>query len=341
MINIKENISLKGYNTFGFDAKARYFCEVQNLEELKEAISSPLAQTLLILGGGSNVLLLEDFPGLVIRMNIKGIKVVEETEDTVVVHAGAGEIWHDLVLFTIENGWGGLENMSLIPGTVGAAPMQNIGAYGAEVKDTFIKLEALRKQDLQVVTFDNAQCKFGYRESFFKQEGKDQYVILGVSFKLKKNPSVNTSYGAIKDTLNEWGISAPTVKDVSNAVIHIRRSKLPDPAQIGNSGSFFKNPEIPIIQFEELQKTYPNLPSYPINPETVKVPAGWLIEQAGWKGKKTGHVGVHDKQALVLVHFGGGKGKEIANLASEIQASVYEKFGIKINPEVNFIPNFT
>jgi UDP-N-acetylmuramate dehydrogenase len=341
MINIKENISLRNYNTFGFDAKARYFCEVQNVDELKGAISSPLAQTLLVLGGGSNVLLLEDFPGLVVRMNIKGIKVIEENDDSVIVHAGAGEIWHDLVLFTIENGWGGLENMSLIPGTVGAAPMQNIGAYGAEVKDTFVQLEALRKQDLQVVTFDNIQCKFGYRESFFKQEGKDQYVILGVSFKLKKNPSVNTSYGAIKDTLNEWGISSPTVKDVSNAVIHIRRSKLPDPAQIGNSGSFFKNPEIPKKQFEELQKTYPNLPSYPINPEIVKVPAGWLIEQAGWKGKKIGHVGVHDKQALVLVHFGGGTGREIASLASDIQASVYEKFGIKINPEVNFIPNFT
>lgn len=341
MTSIKENISLKPFNTFGFDVSARYFCEVESATELKQVLVKNTTAPLLFLGGGSNVLLLQDFPGLVIKINIQGIQVEAEDSTTVTVSAGAGVVWHSLVLHTLQQGWGGLENMSLIPGTVGAAPMQNIGAYGAEIKDSFVLLKALNRETLEVETFDREQCRFGYRESYFKHEGKDRYVILEVHFRLQKNPVVNTTYGAIKDTLAEMGIDRPTVKDVSNAVIHIRKSKLPDPAEIGNSGSFFKNPEIPKIQYEGLKVIYPDMPSYPIDEATVKVPAGWLIEHTGWKGQRFGAVGVHARQALVLVHYGGGKGEEIKALAERIQGAVTEKFGIRISPEVNFIPNFT
>lgn len=341
MTSIKENISLKPYNTFGFDVSAKYFCEIETVEDLIKVLQETQVQPLLFLGGGSNILLLKDFPGLVLKMNIKGIRISAEDVNSVTVSAGAGEVWHDLVCYTLEQGWGGLENMSLIPGTVGAAPMQNIGAYGAEVKDTFVSLKALNRATLEVETFDRDRCQFGYRESFFKHEGKDRYVIVEVSFKLEKHPVVNTTYGAIKDTLAAMNISTPTVKDVSNAVIHIRRSKLPDPAEIGNSGSFFKNPEIPKVQYEALKRDFPEMPAYPIDEHTVKVPAGWLIEHTGWKGQRFGAVGVHARQALVLVHYGGGKGDEIKALAERIQSAVAEKFGIGISAEVNFIPNFT
>jgi UDP-N-acetylmuramate dehydrogenase len=341
MTRIKENISLKPFNTFGFDVQASYFCEVETVEELKTVLKNNTIAPVLFLGGGSNILLLKDFPGLVIKLNIKGIQVETEDADTVTVSAGAGEIWHELVMYTIHQGWGGLENMSLIPGTVGAAPMQNIGAYGVEVKDSFVTLKALNRSTLEIETFTPEQCQFGYRESFFKHEGKDRYVILSVSFKLHKSPEVNTTYGAIRDVLTEMGIHQPTVKDVSFAVIQIRRSKLPDPAEIGNSGSFFKNPEIPKKQYEEIHTSYPDMPAYPVSDDTVKVPAGWLIEKAGWKGQRFGAVGVHARQALVLVHYGGGKGEEIKSLAERIQSSVADKFGIRILPEVNFIPNFT
>ncbi|MCD8540109.1 MAG: UDP-N-acetylmuramate dehydrogenase [Leadbetterella sp.] len=339
MINIKENVSLKPYNTFGLEASARYFVEVSDTEALKDVLQHPLLvnQRKLFLGGGSNILLLNDFDGVVIKIGLKGKEIVSETADFAIIKAGAGEIWHEFVLFCIDHNLGGVENMSLIPGTVGAAPMQNIGAYGAEVKDTFHQLEALNLESLEVETFDAEKCAFGYRESFFKHEGKGKYVILNVSFKLSKHPELNVSYGAIRQTLQETGISHPTLRDVSNAVIHIRRSKLPDPAEIGNSGSFFKNPEIPEEEYLKIREKYPDIPGYEVSDTQVKVPAGWLIEQAGWKGRRVGPVGVHDRQALVLVHFGGGEGQAIADLAARIQASVSEKFGITITPEVNFI----
>ena len=339
MTKIKENISLKPYNTFGLEASARYFIEVSDLEELKEVLKDPFLENKrkLFLGGGSNILLLNDFDGVVIKISFKGKEIIQDTEDYSVVKAGAGEIWHEFVLYCIDQNLSGIENMSLIPGTVGAAPMQNIGAYGAEVKDTFVELEALNLETLQVESFDASQCAFGYRESFFKHEGKGKYVILNVSFRLSKNPEINVSYGAIQQTLAEMGIENPTIKDVSEAVIHIRKSKLPDPAEIGNSGSFFKNPEIPKVQYLQLKEDFPAIPGYVVSEEVIKVPAGWLIEQAGWKGKRFGDVGVHDKQALVLVNFGKGKGQQIADLAKEIQESVKQKYGIVISPEVNFI----
>lgn len=339
MTKIKENISLKPYNTFGLEASARYFIEVSDLEELKEVLKDPFLENKrkLFLGGGSNILLLNDFDGVVIKISFKGKEIIKDTEDYAVVKAGAGEIWHEFVLYCIDQNLSGIENMSLIPGTVGAAPMQNIGAYGAEVKDTFVELEALNLETLQVESFDASRCAFGYRESFFKHEGKGKYVILNVSFRLSKNPEINVSYGAIQQTLAEMGIENPTIKDVSEAVIHIRKSKLPDPAEIGNSGSFFKNPEIPKVQYLQLKEDFPAIPGYVVSEEVIKVPAGWLIEQAGWKGKRFGDVGVHDKQALVLVNFGKGKGQQIADLAKEIQESVKQKYGIVISPEVNFI----
>lgn len=339
MIIIEENVSLKPYNTFGLEASARYFTEITEAGQLISLLKDPAraSEKKLFLGGGSNILLLNDFDGLVIKIAIKGINMTEETAGHMTLRAGAGEVWHNFVLHCIERNLGGVENMSLIPGTVGAAPMQNIGAYGAEVKDTFHSLEALNLETLETEVFDREKCAFGYRESFFKHEGRNRYVILNVSFKLSKRPVINIAYGAIRQTLTEMGADSPTIRDVSNAVIRIRKSKLPDPAEIGNSGSFFKNPEITAEEYLKTREKYPEIPGYEVNEGIVKVPAGWLIEQAGWKGKRFGQVGVHDKQALVLVNFGGGKGREIADLAARIQASVFEKFGIGISPEVNFI----
>jgi len=336
---IKENISLKPYNTFGIDAKARFFISIDSVEKLKTILSLEQFKSAkkLFIGGGSNLLLLNDFDGLVIKIEISGIDKVTENENGVILKAGAGVIWHDFVMYCVDNRFYGVENLSLIPGTVGAAPMQNIGAYGVEIKDVFESLEALNTSTLEVETFNLEKCRFGYRESIFKHEAKDKYVILNVSFNLQKKGNLNLEYGAIKDTLSQMQISNPTLKEVCEAVISIRKSKLPDPAKIGNSGSFFKNPEIPITRFEKLKEKYPNAPSYPVNENLVKVPAGWLIEQAGWKGHREGNVGVHTKQALVLVNYGGGTGSEIKALAEKIQKSVFEKYGIEINPEVNFI----
>lgn len=336
---IHKNISLKKYNTFGIEAKAKYFVEVNNLDELIEILKNKKFQDTkrLILGGGSNILLTKDFDGLVIKINLGGIEKIKEDQNHIYLKSGAGVIWHDLVMFCVNQGYAGIENLSLIPGTVGAAPMQNIGAYGVELKDTFESLEALNISTLQVETFDLMTCQFGYRESIFKHEAKDKYIILNVTLRLNKKPNFQTSYGAIKDTLTEMGISELSIKAISDAVIHIRRSKLPDPAEIGNAGSFFKNPEIPKTQFEELKEKYPTIPSYPVNENLVKVPAGWLIEQAGWKGQRFGQIGVHAKQALVLVNYGNGKGLEIKELSQKIQASIKEKFGIILHAEVNFI----
>jgi UDP-N-acetylmuramate dehydrogenase len=339
MLNIQENISLKPFNTFGIDVKARFFVEITSLEELKNVLllEKYKNEKKLFLGGGSNILFLKDFDGLIVKIGIKGYEIIKEDDKNITLKAGGGVQWHELVMFSVEKNWGGLENLSLIPGTVGAAPMQNIGAYGVEIKDTFLSLEALNLQTLEIEQFDKKRCAFGYRESFFKHAGKGKYVILNVSFKLSKFPEFITSYGAIKETLEYDRVFDINIKAISDTVIKIRKSKLPDPAEIGNSGSFFKNPEIPKSLFEKIVLNYPLMPSYVINEDLIKIPAGWLIEQAGWKGKRIGNVGVHDKQALVLVNYGEGTGIEIKNLALKIQDSVKIKFGILISPEVNFI----
>ncbi|MTI30328.1 UDP-N-acetylmuramate dehydrogenase [Xanthovirga aplysinae] len=338
-MEILRNTSLKPFNTFGIDVKAKFFCSVTSIQELKDALNNPLFIDLpkLILGGGSNVLFTKPFEGLVIKLELKGKEVIKEDENHAWIKVGAGENWHNFVLHTISSGYSGLENLSLIPGTVGAAPLQNIGAYGVEVKESIEHLEAFNIKEQQIQVFQNQECQFGYRHSIFKNELRGQFIILNVTFKLNKKPDFKISYGAIKETLNEMKIDTLSPKVVSEAVIKIRQSKLPDPNQIGNAGSFFKNPYISIHELKILQKNYPNIPFYPQSNETVKIPAGWLIEKSGWKGKNLGNAGVHEKQALVLVNRGNAQGNEIKMLAEEIQSSVEEKFGIKIHPEVNIL----
>ncbi|MBB6001953.1 UDP-N-acetylmuramate dehydrogenase [Arcicella rosea] len=338
-MNIQQNISLKPFNTFGLEASAQYFVEVNTVEELKDILQNPDFKNLdkLFLGGGSNLLLTKNYEGLVIKIALKGVEKVFEDENTVYIKAGAGEIWHHFVMYCVENNYAGIENLSLIPGTVGAAPMQNIGAYGVEIKDVFQELQALNLETLEIETFSLAACQFGYRESIFKHSLKGKYVTTSVTFHLNKIATFKTAYGDIQKTLAEMNVTALSIKAISDAVISIRRSKLPDPAEIGNSGSFFKNPEIPLGQYKTLIESFPTLPSYPINETTVKVPAGWLIEQAGWKGFRDGQIGVHARQALVLVNYGGGNGNEIKKLAEKVQQSVLDKFGIKLSPEVNYI----
>jgi UDP-N-acetylmuramate dehydrogenase len=338
-MTIQENVSLKQFNTFGIEAKARYFVEVKNKTELNEALYDSQFHMMrrLVLGGGSNVLFTKDFDGVVIKVNIKGLKKTKENADFVWVKAGAGENWHDLVLFTIENNWGGIENLSLIPGLVGAAPLQNIGAYGVEIKDTIHEVKALNIPHGETHVFDKNDCQFGYRESIFKNEAKDKYVVLSITLKLAKNPKFHVEYGAIQEVLAQNPTQELSIKAVSDAVISIRQSKLPNPAEIGNAGSFFKNPEISTTLFEKLKAEFPEIPSYPINESLVKVPAGWLIEKAGWKGFREGDIGVHSKQALVLVNYGNGTGLQIKDLSEKIQKSILEKFGIKLQVEVNFV----
>jgi UDP-N-acetylmuramate dehydrogenase len=341
MIEIKENSSLKSYNTFGIDVNARFFAEVTTLEELKTLLRTEIATThpLLIIGGGSNLLLTKDVAALVIKISIGGVEIESETASEVVISSGAGVVWHEFVLTTLDKGFSGLENLSLIPGCVGASPMQNIGAYGAEIKDTFEYLEALHIKTLELRTFTNAECEFGYRESIFKNELKGHYIITKVAFRLAKKPNINTQYGAIASELEKMGISHPTSKSVSDAVIAIRKSKLPDPKEIGNSGSFFKNPIISLNQLEAIQKDFPAVPFYQTSiPNEVKIAAGWLIEQAGWKGKTINNsYGVHKNQALVLVNYGGATGKEIYDLSAAIIADIHEKFGITLEREVNIL----
>jgi UDP-N-acetylmuramate dehydrogenase len=338
-MTIQQNISLKPYNTFGLEATARFFVEIQSVEELKAILQNPDFQNIdkLFLGGGSNILLTKNYEGLVVKINLQGIEKNSEDDAHVYIQAGAGENWHQLVMYCVENQYAGMENLSLIPGTVGAAPMQNIGAYGVEIKDIFEELQALNLQTLEIETFKLEDCHFGYRESIFKHEAKGKYVITSVTFRLNKTPVFKTSYGDIQKTLAEMNVTDLSIKVVSDAVISIRKSKLPDPAEIGNSGSFFKNPEIPKAQYDDLKARFENIPSYPINETTVKVPAGWLIEQAGWKGFRDDEIGVHARQALVLVNYGGGSGEQIKALSAKIQASVLEKFGISLSTEVNFI----
>ena len=341
MLTIESHASLKPYNTFGIDASARYLVtifredDIRTLLQLTEFVEIPK----LILGGGSNVLLCHDFGGLVVKMSIQGIEVVRQDESHIYLTAGAGVNWHELVMHCVEHGYAGLENLSLIPGTVGAAPMQNIGAYGVELEQVFESLTAVHVLTGEPRTFTHAECAFGYRESVFKRELRGQYIITSVTFRLDKQPTFHTRYGAIQETLTDMGISDKnlTIKAISDAVIHIRRSKLPDPAQIGNAGSFFKNPEIPKLQFDALKAQHPTLPGYLLGDSIVKVPAGWLIEQAGWKGYRSGDAGVHAKQALVLVNYGNATGDEILALAKQVQESVQKKYGITITPEVNVV----
>lgn len=337
---IQENVSLKNYNTFGVDVNAQFFAEITNLQELQQVLdfARTASLELLFLGGGSNVLLTCDFAGLVIQLNLKGISVAEETEGHVLVTAQAGENWHQFVQFCLSHQYGGLENLSLIPGNVGTSPMQNIGAYGTEIKDCFVHCLVLNLETGNTKVFNHEQCRFGYRDSIFKQEGKGKYVILEVTFRLTtKNHRIRGEYGAIQSELTNAGIVNPTIQDVSRAVIAIRRSKLPDPEIIGNAGSFFKNPSIPAAQYDTLKQTFPQIPGYP-GGNLVKVPAGWLIEQCGWKGKQSGNVATHELQALVIVNkTGKATGQEIYDFSERIIESVQEKFGITLEREVNII----
>ena len=337
-MQIQNNFSLKKYNTFGIEAKAKQFVAVHSVEELKQILATHKTEAKFILGGGSNMLLTQNIDALVLHINIKGIEVLDENDEFVWVKGNAGENWHEFVQFCIKHNYGGIENLSLIPGNLGATPIQNIGAYGIEIKDTFVSCEAMKIDTQEITTFDKIACKFGYRESVFKADLKNQYVIVSVVFKLtKKNHQLNTSYGAIDVELENMGIKNPTIQDVSKAVIAIRESKLPNPKELGNSGSFFKNPIVPIEIYEKAKANYPDMPHYPVSETHVKVPAGWLIEQAGFKGKRFGDAGIHTKQALVIVNYGNATGNEIWNVAQNIQKTIFEKYGISIDAEVNVI----
>ncbi len=337
-IDVQKNVSLAPYTTMQVPSKTAFFVEVVSVAQLKQALEFAEQKNLevLILGGGSNILFRSDFEGLIILNSLKGKELTQKDRKTE-IKVAAGENWHDLVLFCVEKGLGGIENLALIPGSVGAAPIQNIGAYGVELKDVFVSLEALMIDSGEVRTFNKEECGFGYRDSIFKNELKGKAIITSVTLSLSERKTINTSYRALSDNLAEKGISEPDIRDVCNAVIEIRQSKLPDPKEIGNTGSFFKNPVISVFKFNELKKKFPDLPSYPVSERQVKVPAGWLIEHAGWKGYKAGDAGVHDKQALVLVNHGEATGKELWNLAEEIQLSIDEKYGILLTPEVNII----
>ncbi len=335
-MTILNNISLKEYNTFGVECYAKRFVSIDSFYDLQQLLKTE--KDLFLLSGGSNILLTKDIEKLVVLINIKGISIDRENKNTVHLTVNSGENWHEFVLWCISQDYGGLENLSLIPGNVGTCPIQNIGAYGVEVKDTITKVEAIEIETGKLITFANAECQFGYRNSIFKNDVKGKYIITSVSFELTKtNHQLNTSYGAIEVALQEKKITNPTIKDVSDAVISIRKSKLPDPKEIGNSGSFFKNPVISTEQFLQLQKEYPAIPSYKISEATTKVPAGWLVEQCGFKGKRFGDAGVHEKQALVLVNYANASGLEIYNLAKSIQQTVFNKFKIDLEIEVNII----
>ncbi|MDB5125166.1 MAG: UDP-N-acetylenolpyruvoylglucosamine reductase [Mucilaginibacter sp.] len=338
MLQIQRNVSLKNFNTFGVEANAAYFVEINHKDELAELFLDPQwkAMKTLVLGGGSNLLLVNDFDGLVIRINIRGIEH-RINHNEVFIEAGAGEVWNDLVNFCVTRGYAGIENLSLIPGSVGASPVQNIGAYGVELQDVFFSCCAFEVATGQFKTFTKAGCKFGYRESIFKSELKDLYIIVSVKLQLSLIPHFNLNYGAIEQELANRGVTSPTIKDVSRVVSHIRVSKLPDPSTIGNAGSFFKNPVIDAKAFEIIQSKFPEIVNYPVGNHEVKLAAGWLIEQCGWKGKVVGHTGTWKNQALVLVNHGGATGLEVYTLSSQIIDSVYTKFGVMLQREVNII----
>ena len=338
-MNIIKNYPLLKLNTFGVDVKTKYFTSINTINELIEVTKTNEFKDLelLILGGGSNILFTKDFDGLVILNNIKGKEIIDQNQQSIFLKIGAGENWHQLVMYCVDNGWGGIENLSLIPGNTGTAPMQNIGAYGVEIKETFVELEALEISSGKIVKFNNSDCEFGYRESVFKNKMKNQYIILNITLELKKNPVLNINYGDVKAILESQNIKNPVIKEVSNAIISIRQSKLPDPKKIGNSGSFFKNPIVSLNQLELIKKKYPNVVNYEINENEFKIAAGWLIERAGWKGKKFNNYGVHEKQALVLVNYGLANGMEIFELSEKIILDIKDKFGITLEREVNII----
>jgi UDP-N-acetylmuramate dehydrogenase len=335
-MTIHENISLKSFNTFGIEAKTRFFIELLTEEDVFSFFSAfkGYPKPFMFLGGGSNMLFTKDFPGTVVRLCTKGIQVVEEDNDSVLVRAASGENWDGFVMFCVDQGWGGLENLSMIPGNVGTGPIQNIGAYGVELKDRFVELEALRIDTLEKVVLSKEQCEFGYRDSIFKRREKGKFFILKVSFRLLKQPELNLDYGTIREELQTMNRLSPTISDVREAVCRIRGKKLPDPVQMGNAGSFFKNPSISRQQFINLKERFPGVVSYP-QEDAYKVAAAWMIEQCGWKGKRYGDAGVHENQPLVLVNHGSATGEEILNLANQIIQSVEEKFGIRLEPEVN------
>lgn len=334
----QKNFSLKNHNTFGIEVLAAEYINISSIAQLKEVLASNVGRELFILGGGSNMLLTKNIDALVLHINLRGIKIINETENCAIVRAQSGENWHNFVVFTIENDLGGLENMSLIPGNVGTTPIQNIGAYGTEIKDTFVSCEAMNIATQEMRTFYNEECQFGYRESIFKNKIKGEYIITSVDFKLSRGEhKINTTYGDITAELAKNNIQNPGISDVSKAVISIRQSKLPDPRELGNSGSFFKNPIISKEKFKEVQAKFPDIRHFPISDTEVKVPAGWLIEQAGFKGKRFGNAGIHVNQALVLVNYGGATGTEILNLSQKIQKEIFDIFGIWIDAEVNII----
>lgn len=336
-MRIQENVSLKAYNTFGLEVSCSYFVEVTTVEELIAVLKTDTYHNneLFILGGGSNLLLTKDVDALVVKISISGVEKLEENDTEVLLAGGAGEVWHEFVMKSLDLNCFGLENLSLIPGCVGASPMQNIGAYGVEIKDKFEYLEALNISTLELEKFDTDSCEFGYRESVFKRKLKGKYIITKVVFRLSKNIDLNTSYGAIEEELKLRNIKNPSPKDVSNAVIAIRESKLPNPKEIGNSGSFFKNPVISVSLLNKIKSRFPDVVHYKVDDEHFKLAAGWLIEQAGWKGKTINNYGVHKKQALVLVNYGGSKGSDIYQLSEDIIASVKDKYGVELEREVN------
>ncbi len=341
MINdkIQTNISLKPYNTFNIQVTTKHFVSIENTNQLKDIINNNLYKEMpkLILGGGSNLLFVNNFQGLILKIDIKGIEKIKETKNYIYIKAGAGENWHTLVEYCLDNNYAGIENLSLIPGTVGAAPIQNIGAYGIELKEVFHSLDSIEIESGGNKSFTKNECKFGYRDSIFKNKLKNKYIITYVTLKLRKKPKLNLKYGAILETLSKMGIETPTIKNVSNAVIKIRTEKLPDPSQLPNAGSFFKNPEISKDDFEKLKNKFHDIPAYKMKQNIMKIPAAWLIEKSGWKGKKIKNVGTHNKQPLVIINYGEATGQDINNFAKQIQLAVKAKFGIYLEEEVNII----
>jgi UDP-N-acetylmuramate dehydrogenase len=332
---IEKNKSLLPFNSFHIEARADDFVSITDADQLSGILKKDAGKSELVLGAGSNILFTRNVKGLLLKMDIRGIEEIKEDELHVYVRVGAGENWHSFVLYAIGRNWAGLENLSLIPGSVGASPIQNIGAYGVELKDVFYELEAYNRKDRKIYTFALNDCAFGYRDSFFKSGEKNRYIILNVTFILDKIPVLNTSYGAIRAELEQMDIRTPSIRSVSQAVINIRRSKLPDPSEIANAGSFFKNPVVNQSLFLSLSKAFPDMPAYPHEEGSVKLAAGWLIEQCGWKGYRKGDAGVHQQQALVLVNYGHASGKEIFDLSEAVAASVKKKFGISLQREVN------
>lgn len=339
MINIHENISLKPYNTFGIDVKARYFTRLTSDEDILEFCKEylPKYNKYIFLGGSSNILFTKDFGGIVVKLENKGIRIIEDDIDSVTINAASGEIWDELVEYCVKKNWGGIENLSNIPGSVGASPIQNIGAYGVELKDVFVELEAIEIASGNARTFTKEECRFGYRDSIFKNKIKGKFIITSITIKLDKFPVLRTEYGTIKDELSRMKCECPDIQSIRDAIINIRSSKLPDPDIIGNAGSFFKNPVVGIAVFEKLKEENPDILSYLLDKNQVKIPAAWLIDRCGWKGQKIGNAGVHKDHALVLVNHGNSSGQEILSLAEAIQGSVFNRFGIMLRPEVNIV----